>query len=126
MHEMGIAMQILDIARESIPEDAKDARVTQVNLRVGRLAAVVPDSLRFCFDVLTKRTAFEGSRLHIDEIPVVALCQKCNARWEVESPVFICDTCGGGDLTLLSGQELEIASIEIDDDPNTEDTTNGN
>ena len=51
MHEMGIALQIVEIATASLPPDLGAARVTRVNLKIGKLAAVVPESLRFCFDV---------------------------------------------------------------------------
>ncbi len=47
MHEMGIAMQIIEIATASIPKEEGDVTVARVNLKVGKLAAVVSDSLRF-------------------------------------------------------------------------------
>jgi hydrogenase nickel incorporation protein HypA/HybF len=59
MHEMGIALQIIDIATASIPPDMRSARVERVNLKVGKLAAVVADSLRFCFDIVSIEIAQE-------------------------------------------------------------------
>jgi hydrogenase nickel incorporation protein HypA/HybF len=48
MHEMGIAMQIVDIATEALPDDMPNVSVGKVNLKIGKLAAVRPSSLRFC------------------------------------------------------------------------------
>ncbi len=110
---MGIAMQIIEIATESIPADAGNVRVEKINLKIGKLAAVVPDSLRFCFDIAVKDTLLEGAQLEIRELPVTARCRECDMQWTIESPAFVCDNCGSGSLEILSGRELDIESIEI-------------
>ena len=115
MHEMGIAMQIIEIATASIPENMAHARVERINLKVGKLSAIVADSLRFCFEVAVKDTALEGTELAIEEIPVVAKCRSCEAEWTIESPVFVCRRCQGGQKEILSGRELDIESIEVRD-----------
>jgi hydrogenase nickel incorporation protein HypA/HybF len=94
----------------------KDARVERVNLKIGRLAAVVPDSLRFCFEIAVKDTPLDRAELHIEEIPVVARCNDCNAEWTITGPVFVCEKCKSGSIELLSGQELDIVSIEIEEE----------
>ncbi|MDM8522376.1 hydrogenase maturation nickel metallochaperone HypA [Desulfococcaceae bacterium HSG8] len=116
MHEMGIAMQVAEIATASIPEDMQDARVERVNIKVGKLAAVVPESLRFCFEVVIKDTRLDGAELRIEEIPVVARCRECDTEWTVTGPVFRCEKCDSGSIEVLSGQELDIESIEITED----------
>jgi hydrogenase nickel incorporation protein HypA/HybF len=116
MHEMGIAMEIVDIAKASIPEDMQGARVRRVNLQVGKLSAIVADSLRFCFDLVVKDTPLEGAELAIEEVPVVARCKDCQARWTVTEPVFTCSACRSGAIDILSGRELDIKSIEIEDE----------
>jgi hydrogenase nickel incorporation protein HypA/HybF len=113
MHEMGIALQIIEIATASIPPDMRAARVERVNLKIGKLSAVVPDSLRFCFDIVSKDTPLAGAALAIEETPVVARCKECDARWSIAEPVFTCRACGSGSLEILSGRELDIVSIEI-------------
>lgn len=113
MHEMGIALEIIDIVKASIPADAAGAAVARVNLRVGKLSAIVPESLRFCFEVAAKDTAVDGAELHIEEVPVTARCQDCRHEWEISEPVFSCASCGSGKVKLLSGKELDIVSIEI-------------
>jgi hydrogenase nickel incorporation protein HypA/HybF len=113
MHEMGIALQIIEIATESIPADAGDVRVEKINLKIGKLAAVVPDSLQFCFNVAIKETPLEGAKLVIHELPVTARCKDCATQWTLTSPAFICENCDSGSLEILSGRELDIESIEI-------------
>ena len=115
MHEMGIAMEIVDIAKASIPEDMQGAQIRRVNLQVGKLSAIVADSLRFCFDLVVKDTPLEGAELAIEEVPVVARCKDCQAQWTVTEPVFTCTACRSGAIDILSGRELDIKSIEIED-----------
>jgi hydrogenase nickel incorporation protein HypA/HybF len=113
MHEMGIALQIIEIATASIPPEMRSARVERVNLKVGKLAAVVPDSLRFCYEIASKDTLLAGAELRIEETPVVARCKDCGERWTIAEPVFNCPACRSGALEILSGRELDIVSIEV-------------
>ena len=113
MHEMGIALQIAEIATASIPADVGDVKVERINLKIGKLAAVVPDSLRFCFDVAIKDTPLDGAKLVIEELPVVARCNDCDNEWTIDQPAFTCENCNSGSLEILSGRELDIESIEI-------------
>jgi hydrogenase nickel incorporation protein HypA/HybF len=112
---MGIAMQIIEIATNAIPGPANRVRVERVNLKVGKLSAVVPDSLRFCFDIAIQDTPLAGAELIIEEIPVTARCKLCENVWTIEEAVFYCPKCDHGDIHILSGQELNIESIEIAD-----------
>lgn len=115
MHEMGIALQIVEIASSSIPEEYDDVQVEAVNVRVGKLTAVVPESLRFCFNVATRDTRLAGARLEISEVPIQAECQDCGNILTIEGLPFACDECGSGRLEILSGRELTVASIQVAD-----------
>ncbi|MEW6076762.1 MAG: hydrogenase maturation nickel metallochaperone HypA [Thermodesulfobacteriota bacterium] len=115
MHEMGIAMQIVDIAVSSIPAGAKNPKVAKVNLRAGKLTAIVPASLTFCFDIATQGTPLAGATLSIEEIPVVVRCKSCGNEWTVTTPNFICGKCQGGQVDIISGRELDIVSLELAD-----------
>jgi hydrogenase nickel incorporation protein HypA/HybF len=120
MHEMGIALQIVEIASASLPADLGQARVVALHLKIGKLAAVVPESLRFCFDVAVQDTPLAGAKLVIEEVPVVASCKDCKARLTIDEPIFICKTCQSGSLEILSGRELDIESIEVVEDENND------
>ena len=116
MHEMGIAMQIIEIAGASIPADMPDAKVERVNLRVGKLSAVVLESLRFCFEIAAQDTPFKQAELNIEEVPVVVCCRDCHARRTLNEPVFICRDCNSTCVDIISGRELNIDSIELADE----------
>ena len=116
MHEMGVAMQIVEIAIASIPKEMPEAQVARVNLKVGRLSAIVADSLRFCFDIVIKDTPLADAELVIEEIPVRARCNECRHEWTIAQPVFTCEQCNSGAVELLSGRELDIESIELADE----------
>lgn len=111
MHEMSIAQSLLTII---LDESAKHSitQVRQVNLQVGAMAAIVPESLTFCFELLSRETLAEGATLAIEEIPVVARCGDCDLNYQVENQVFLCPRCGMPSLELVSGRELSVVSIE--------------
>jgi hydrogenase nickel incorporation protein HypA/HybF len=118
MHEMGIVLEIIDIATASIPAELNGERVQRINLEVGKLSAVVADSLRFCFEVASKGTPLADAELIIKEIPVVVRCRDCDAKWTIDEPVFLCEKCQSGSVEILSGRELDIKSIEIAQEDN--------
>jgi len=113
MHEMGIAMQIVEIAGEAIPPGIENPSVAKVNIRVGKLTAVVPTSLTFCFNIATQDTPLAGAELAIEEVPVVARCKQCGHEWIISGPDFSCEKCRAGEVDILSGRELDIVSIEL-------------
>ncbi len=115
MHEMGIALQIVETARCAIPAEMKNVRVEAIHLKIGRLAAVVPESLNLCMEVVTKDTPLEGCRIHIEEIPAVAGCRDCAYQWEAGETVHSCPACQSRNLDILSGRELNLVSLDIED-----------
>ncbi|MFO8057264.1 MAG: hydrogenase maturation nickel metallochaperone HypA [bacterium] len=116
MHEMGIALQIMEIVNQSLPGD-EDLRVKSIQLRVGKLSAVVPQSLRFCMDVVTKDTAAQGAELYLEEVPVVVECSDCGERTEIERPPFECGGCKSTSVDIISGREMVVDSIEVEEKP---------
>lgn len=115
MHELSIALQIIKIVQKAIPDDDEKARVKKVHLNVGKLSAVVPGSLRFCFGVAVRETRLEGAELVINEIPVRARCRSCSHEWITDDFVFSCPACDSGSVEVVSGRELGVESIEIKD-----------
>jgi hydrogenase nickel incorporation protein HypA/HybF len=114
MHEMGIAAQIVEISIASIPDNYKNVRVESVNLKIGKLTAIVPDSLRFCFEIVARDTPVSGAILNIEEVPIIARCLSCDFEWTIHEPVFLCEKCQSGKIDVISGRELDIESIEIE------------
>jgi hydrogenase nickel incorporation protein HypA/HybF len=113
MHELSIASAVI----ESVRPHAAGRRVTAVRLRVGHLRQVVPDSLSFYWDVVTRETSCEGSVLELEPVPARLACAPCGREWGIDMPIFRCPGCGGADVTVAAGDELEVESIEVEEEP---------
>lgn len=108
MHELGITLEVIDI----VSRHAGDAKVNRVVLEIGKLSAVLPDAVRFCFDTCAEGTVVEGAVLEIIETPGLACCRVCGGDVVMERPLGRC-TCGSTDLDWLSGEELRIREMEV-------------
>ena len=121
MHELSIAEAILDI----VSRHAGGRRVYTVELKVGHLRQVVPSALEFAFDLLTHGTELEGAELVIEEVPARGHCRACGAETTVSSIPLQCGSCGGLDLALLSGQELLVDALELEEAMTNEGIAHG-
>lgn len=110
MHELGITQNIVAI----VSEHAAGAKVRRVCLEIGQLSAILPDAIRFCFDICCQGTLLEGAELEIIEIPGLGCCRRCGARVALSQPFGVCD-CGSVDLELIQGQELKIKELETEE-----------
>jgi hydrogenase nickel incorporation protein HypA/HybF len=108
MHELAITQSIV----EMIVERTDGASVTAVHLRIGRVSGVVPDALRFCFDLVADGTPVQGARLEIDEPPGRARRRACGATFSVDDLVVLC-ACGSADVEVLGGDELLVSAVEL-------------
>lgn len=106
MHELSITRNIVAI----VSERANGAKVTRVTLEVGKLSAVMPDAIRFCFDVVAQGTVLEGARLEVIEVPGRGRCRVCGLDVELRQLVERCP-CGSSDLDRLTGEELTIKQM---------------
>ncbi len=109
MHEMGITQSIVAI----VSEQAAGRKVRRVTLEIGKLAAIMPESIRFCFDVVSQGSALDGAALDIIEIPGRARCLACGAEVALTEPFGRC-SCGSHRLERLAGEELNIKSMELE------------
>jgi hydrogenase nickel incorporation protein HypA/HybF len=108
MHELSITQSVVD----AVCERAAGRPVRTVRVRVGVLTAVVADSLRFCFDLVTEGTVAEGALLEIDQPPGSGRCRSCASDVTLTDPVLLCP-CGSADVEITSGRELEIVSMKV-------------
>jgi hydrogenase nickel incorporation protein HypA/HybF len=111
MHEFSIASAVVATAERH----AEGRRVTAVSVRVGRLRQVVPDSLRFSFDICARDTVCADARLELTEIVVRLRCTDCNTAWEPEIPAFRCPACASAAVDIEAGQELEVDFIDVEE-----------
>jgi hydrogenase nickel incorporation protein HypA/HybF len=108
MHELGIANGIVEFCAER----AGTERVTRVRLEIGQLSALLPDAVRFCFDVCAKDTVVEGALLEIIETPGRAICRDCNGEVAMTQLFERC-RCGSTNLRIVAGEEMKIREMEL-------------
>jgi hydrogenase nickel incorporation protein HypA/HybF len=119
MHEMGIASSVLEAVRGEMRR-YPGARPARVSLRIGEMAAIDQESLRFCFEALSSGTDLEGLQLEIEQCPRRHRCKDCGNEFNVADYDFQCRMCGALNSECISGDELELAYMEIEDhEPST-------
>ena len=112
MHELSIAMSIVEMAEEEAEQ--RRAQVNAVHLKLGALAGVVKGALLSSYEIACEGTGLAGSRLVIEEVPVVVYCNQCLAARKLASiQLFVCPECGGPASDVLEGRELQVFALEI-------------
>jgi hydrogenase nickel incorporation protein HypA/HybF len=115
MHELGIAQNILEIVQQSVTKEQEPA-VRGIRVRIGALSGIVPDSLEFCFQAIISETPLHRASLAIEQMPIIFQCKKCAYRFKVNDLEYLCQACKSPDLEVLSGKELDIVEIELEEE----------
>lgn len=111
MHELSICNSIARI----VVEASAGQRVRVVRLDVGHLRQVVPDTLRYCWDIAVEETPLAGVALDINYIPARLCCRACGAATDLKVLVLRCGSCDSTDVKLVAGDELSVNSIDVAD-----------
>jgi hydrogenase nickel incorporation protein HypA/HybF len=115
MHELSIAMSIVELAEEEI-ERRGNLQIKTVHLRLGALSGVVKEALLASFEMACEGTSLAGSRLVVEDVPVVVFCSTCQARRPVSSmQLFCCAECGSPTGEIVEGKEIEVVALEIEE-----------
>ena len=110
VHELSICSSIADIARRR----AAGRTITVINVRVGQLRQIVPDTLVYCWSLISEETALAGSRIVVESVPARIRCRSCQHTADVgDLPAFACAACGGIDVEIVAGEEFLITSLEL-------------
>jgi hydrogenase nickel incorporation protein HypA/HybF len=114
MHELSIALSLVDLACEEAGRQG-GGRVCALHLKIGALSGVVPDALLASYEMACTDTPLAGSRLVIEEIPVVVFCPQCQADRPLDGvQSFCCPDCGTPTPQVERGRELELVAMEIE------------
>jgi len=108
MHELGITQNIVAI----VTEKAGSQKVIRLKLQIGALSAIVPDAIRFCFDICTDGTPLKGATLEIEEVAGLGKCNICGQEMPLSVLAGTCE-CGSRDIKCVAGQELLIREMEV-------------
>jgi hydrogenase nickel incorporation protein HypA/HybF len=113
MHELSIALSILDVAGEEA--ERHPGRVAAVHLKLGPLSGVVKEALLLAFGLAREGTPLERAELVIEEVPLVAWCPVCAAERTLASiQQLCCPDCGAATPQVVRGRELEVVALEIE------------
>ena len=111
MHELSICGSIADI----VTRRAAGRPVKVINVRAGQLRQIVPDTLVYCWELVSADTPLVGSRISVESVQARIRCRACDQVTDVGAvPVFACGGCGGFDAEVVSGEEFLITSLELE------------
>lgn len=115
MHEFSLVKAVIDSV-ESLAEENGWKRIEKVTLRIGAMRQVVPEIMRFAFAAASRDSRLQGAELDIEPVPILVRCPRCGRTWGEERMSMLCPFCGSPDAQMEQGMELNIDSIEVEDD----------
>jgi len=114
MHELSIAMSIIELAEEEAEQ--RGVQITAIHLKLGKLSGVVKEALLASYEMASDDSPLKGSRLVIEEIPVVVFCPTCQTQRPISSiQLFCCAECGTPTSEIVQGKEIEVVALEIEE-----------
>ncbi len=112
MHEMSICEGILQVIEDqAVAQDFKE--VKRVRLEVGPMAGVELEALQFSYDVVTRGTIADHSKLEVINLPIDAWCMPCAQKVVVKERFDACPDCGSHQVQINGGDELRIKDMEV-------------
>ena len=112
MHELSIAISIVEVAQEEA--EKRGEKVSAVHLRLGALSGVVKEALLSSYEMACFNTPLEGSQLIIEDVAVIVFCPKCQTQRPLNSVQwFCCSECGTPTPEVVQGKELEVFALEM-------------
>jgi hydrogenase nickel incorporation protein HypA/HybF len=112
MHELALIESVARLAIAEAEQRGAEA-ITAIHLRVGTLAGVDPDALRFAAQVVLADGLAATARLEIELVLAQAWCSPCAALFDLEAGLSLCPRCGASSGELRCGRELELAALEL-------------
>lgn len=116
MHELSICQSVIDAAVAELDRIEKPCRLRKLNVKIGALRRVVTENVQFIYSEISKGTPVEGAELNLQIIPITARCRACGWEGEIPDIFFRCGSCGKSNLEVLTGSELYLDSLEVDQD----------
>ena len=113
MHELSLAQNILEVALRNARDQGFE-KIHSLHLKIGRLSGVEPESLCFCFSVLSAHTIAESARVEVEKVPVRGRCRGCSTEFELQEMEFLCPSCRGNEIDLIAGTEMQLERMEVE------------
>jgi len=114
MHEIGIAHEIIQAGqREAAGRNG--SKLLRIGIRIGTLAGVDGDALRFAFTALTQGTELDSVEFDIQSCPRRDRCLDCAREFEPGLYSAPCPSCDSPRVALIGGDELDLAYVEVEE-----------
>jgi hydrogenase nickel incorporation protein HypA/HybF len=114
MHELSIALSIIDVAAEEL-ERQGGGSVVAIHLKLGPLSGVVRRALESAFELAREGSTADGAELLIEEVPITLFCPTCQKCQPIADDTTVCcRECGTYSSEVVSGRELEVVALEIE------------
>ncbi len=110
MHELSIAMSILEFAEEEA--ERSGIVIEAVHVKIGAMSGVVKQALMSAYELARESTSLQKCRLVLQEVPVMIHCARCNADRVIPSALLLCPECSAPS-DLIQGRELEVVGLEV-------------
>ncbi len=114
VHELSICQALMSQV-ETIAAQHQAGKVTCITVQIGVLSGVVPELLTQAFTIARAGTIAEQARLITETLPIKIRCRQCGAETEACANRLLCGECGDWQTQLISGEELLLASVELEE-----------
>lgn len=115
MRELEATQFVLDKALLKARE-ANARQIKRLHLLLGEISELDQNSIRKHWEEMSKGTLLENTQLHFRRIPAEVQCMSCFQKYYPKNGKIHCPHCGSMGAKILSGEEFQIESIEIDDE----------
>lgn len=113
MHELSVCQSILQQIEGVVAENGAIG-VHRVLVQIGPLSGVEAELLAQAFPIAIAGTVADGAELVMETLPIRVRCKSCGAESEARANRLICGDCGDWHTTLISGDEMLLASLELE------------
>ena len=121
MHEVSVVSDIVSAILKEL-EKYNVERVEEVVLVVGEMTSLGEEQLEFAYEIVTKGTKLEGSKLVIEQEKISVDCLECGYKGEVRMlesdygehtiPILSCPKCNGR-VKVTAGQTCMVKNLKI-------------
>ncbi|EKF24402.1 hydrogenase expression/synthesis hypA family protein [Mycolicibacterium hassiacum DSM 44199] len=109
MHELSICHSMIGI----VQKHAAGRPVRAVHVQVGAMRQIVPDTLSYCWTLVTESSELAGAELRVEQVPAKIRCSGCGREHVLDAPVLACPDCAGQPVELIQGDEFLITTLEL-------------
>lgn len=113
MHELSIAMSIIEISEKNAIEN-NATKISSLTLQVGKLSGIVMEALETAMISAKKNTMLHDAQINYDLILGKSKCEECGNEFDTEDIYTLCPKCNSFKTTIIQGKELHLASIDIE------------